>query len=183
MAEALTEGMNLQLMAMGLLLAGFGVIAPWLVPLVFGSQWLPVLEVYPFIAVSALIGAASALHITVLQVLGRNWKVALFYLSYIIILAGSAFLLVPHLGLVGYGWALLVTILSNILLINWITSYIGKPRYAPAGVWVIAWTLPLFSWQLGPWTWVSVLFPLVWPVTRGQLLYIVSMFLRRTREH
>ena len=47
--KAVSEGMGLQILALGPLLAVVSWIAPWLIPLVFGSRWLPVVKVYPFI--------------------------------------------------------------------------------------------------------------------------------------
>jgi len=47
--KAVSEGMGLQILALGPLLALVSWISPWLIPLVFGSRWLLVVEVYPFI--------------------------------------------------------------------------------------------------------------------------------------
>lgn len=54
LVSALSEGMRLQVLAVGLPLIGFGLVAPWLMPPLFGSDWLPVLEIYPFIALGYL---------------------------------------------------------------------------------------------------------------------------------
>jgi PST family polysaccharide transporter len=125
-----------------------------------GPQWLLALEVYPFIALSSLNSAVFILHISALYVLQRIREVALSYLVHIVLFAGATLLLVPHLGLIGYGWALLVALSSYVLLIVWIIVCAGRLRYSQAGVWFTAWAIPLFSWQLSPWVWISVLVPL-----------------------
>jgi O-antigen/teichoic acid export membrane protein len=182
LASALTQAISLQFMVLGPILAGFGLAAPWIVPLLLGARWLPALEVYPFIAVAYLSASSSGLLSTVLFVLGRLWEVAIFRLAHLILFAGSALLLVPHLGSVGYGWADVVALPSYALLLTWVTVYVGRPISAQAGVWLVSWTVPLFSWQLGPWTWVGAIVPLLWPATRRELLQTIAMVRRRIRN-
>jgi PST family polysaccharide transporter len=176
--NAVTEGTSLQLMALGPLLIGFGLVSPWIIPLLFGPDWLPVLEIYPFLAVGQLAAATFMLYSSSLYVLRRNWEVAVFHFVYFILFAGAAFLLIPYLGLSGYGWAEIAALPSYFVLLIWVLVYIGRPNFAQAGIWFAAWTLPLFSWQLGPWVWVSVILPLMWPATRRELLQTVAMVLR-----
>jgi len=183
MVKAVTEAMGLQVMALGPFLAGFGMLAPWIIPLLFGYSWLSVLEVYPFIALSYLSNAVFALHSSTLYVLGRNWRVAIFHLVHMVLFGGSALLLVPRLGLEGYGWAEVVA-LPSYILVHWFIVYVGKPGYVRAGIWFTASTIPLFSWQLGAWTIISIFIPLLWPATRRDLLEIIRVVLqRRTYGH
>jgi PST family polysaccharide transporter len=182
LVKVVTEGMSLQLMVMGPLLAGFGLVAPWIIPLMLGPQWLPVLEVYPFIAASSLGSAVLGLHVAVLYVLQKNWKVVFSYLVYIVLFTSLALLLVPRLGLTGYGWAVVMVLPSLCLpLIIWVRVYMGRLRYTEAGIWYTAWAVPLFSWQLSPWVWISVLVPLIWPPTRRELVAILEATFRRIR--
>jgi len=179
LSKAVTEGMSFQIIAVGPFLTGFGLVAPWILPLFFGPRWLPVLEVYPFIALSYLTNAMFTLHSSALYVLQRNWKVAIFHLVYISLFFGSALLLVPRLGVEGYGWAAVAAFPAYIVLHHFFTVYIGKPGYHLAAIWFIASALPLFSTQLGYWTWVSIIVPFVLPVTRRELLRTVAVILRR----
>jgi O-antigen/teichoic acid export membrane protein len=183
LVKALTEGTNLQLMTLGPILAGFGFVAPWIIPLMLGSQWLPMLEVYPFIALSSLNSAVFVLQIAALYVLRRIWGVAVFYVVHLGLFACSALLLVPHLGLTGYGLALMIALPSYALLLALGLVYIGKQRYIQTGVWFTAWAIPLFSWQLGPWVWISAIVPLLWPATRRGALQTMTMVLRRSPGH
>ena len=176
--QALDKGMNLQLMGLGPLLAAAGLVAPWVLPTLLGPEWLPALEVYPFIALSYLVGTTFSFHSSVLFVLRRLWEVAAFRLLNLILFAGAALLLVPYLGIVGYGWAEVVHIPSWILLLAWFRVYVGRPVSSRALVWLIAWAVPLFSWQLGLWVWASVVGPLLWSATRRELLQTIGEVLR-----
>ena len=112
--------------------------------------------------------------------LRRIWQVAAFHVLYLLLFAGSALLLVPDLGIRGYAWAEVAALPSFVLLLIWFQVHVGRLRYARAGVWFAAWAIPLFSWQLGPWVWTSILVPLILPTTRKDLLQAVAMVLRRT---
>ena len=180
--KALTQGMSLQLIILGPTLAGFGLVLPWALPLLFGPSWLPVLDIYPFLALSYLTGTAFGLHSSALFVLRRIWEVAAFRLVDLVLFAGSALLLAPHLGLMGYAWAEVIHIPSWILLLTWFHRRIGWPNYTQAGVWFVAWAIPLFVWQLGLWTWIIVVVPLLWPSTRRELVQTAAMVLRRSRS-
>ena len=180
LVRALNEGITLQIMSLGPILAGVGLIAPWIIPLLLGSKWLPALEVYPFLATSYLTGAAVGLHASILYLLGRAWIVAVQRLTHSALFVGAAFFLVPHLGVIGYGWTDMVALPSYLLLLIWVLVYVGKPISAPAVIWYVAWVLPLFSWQLGHWTWVSAIVPFLWPTTRRELRRAVALVIRST---
>ena len=179
LVNALNKGMSLQLMALGPILVGVGSIAPWVLPILLGPDWLPALEVYPFVALYFLTATAFILHSSVLFVLRRIWEVALVRLVDVSLLAGSALLLVPHLGLKGFGWASVLALPSWILLLIWFRAYVGRPISTQAMLWFIGWAIPLFGWQLGPWAWTSVLVPLIWPATRRELLQAIAAVWRR----
>jgi PST family polysaccharide transporter len=169
LTKALNEGTALQLLVIGPVLVGFGLVAPWIVPLLLGSQWLPALEVYPFIAAAYLSGATVSLHSSVLFTLGKLWQIAVTRIAHVVLFAGSALVLVPRLGLKGYGWADMVALPSYVLLLIWVWAYVGKPISAETLVWLACWILALFAWQLGPWAWAILLVPLIWPSTRREV--------------
>ena len=51
------------------MLCGFSLIADEAVPVVFGEDWTPALEVFPYVAAAYLVMAAFALHNSLLYVL------------------------------------------------------------------------------------------------------------------
>lgn len=182
LVKALTEGTALQILTLGPILAGFGLAAPLIIPPLIGPQWLPSLEVYPFIAAAYLCGSASSLHFSILFVLGRLREVALFRVTHLLVFAGSALLLVPRFGLRGYGWADMVALPSYALLFIWIYVHVGSPISVSTIVWFMCWVLPLFSWQLGHWTWVGMIVPLAWSATRADLLRAATTAWRGFRK-
>jgi len=182
LVKALNEVITLQVMSLGPILAGVGLIAPLIIPLLLGPEWLPALVVYPFIAIDYLTGAAANLHASILFLLGKAWRVAVCRLTHTVLFVGAALLLVPRLGLVGYGWADMVALPSYLLLAIWVLLYVGRPISAAAGVWYVALVIPLFSWQLGHWAWIAVIAPLLWPTTRRELQRAVAMVVRSVRK-
>jgi O-antigen/teichoic acid export membrane protein len=176
--KAVTEGTSLQIMVLGPILVGFSWASPWIIPPLFGPRWLPVTEVFPFIALSYL--SMTMLHMcsSALYVLRKNVQVAVFHLLHVAMFAGAALLLVPSLGIRGYGWAEVAALPSYLLSLTFVTLYIGKPSFTRAGIWFTALIIPLFGSQLSSWAWVSVIVPLLWPATRKELTQATKMVLR-----
>jgi PST family polysaccharide transporter len=180
--KAVSDGTSLQVAALGPALAAFGLAAPWLVPMVLGDDWLPLLYLYPLVALAALSNAMFNLHSSALYVLRANWKVAAFNVAYVVLFVSAALVLVPRLGAAGYGWAELVALPSYALLHAFVVSKLGSPGYARAGIWFAASAVCLFGWQLGPWAWTAILVPLVLPVTRQEIVRNVATVLGRTKR-
>jgi PST family polysaccharide transporter len=171
LGRAVSEGMGLQLVALGPLLVLFGWIAPWAIPFLFGPEWLPVLQIYPFVALSYLANATFSLHASALYVLRRNWDVALFHAVHVVLFAGTALLLVPRLGLTGYGLAELVALASYIMLHYYLAAQIGEPRYGPAILWGVAFGAALF-YRYAWWTTLALAVVALMPSSRVELAQI-----------
>lgn len=181
MTAAIAEGMRYQVLGLGPILAGFALVGPWLIPLVYGPQWLPVAAVFPWIALGSLGHAVFQLHFSAMHVLRRNAEVSSFYALHVLLFAGSAFMLVPRFGFIGYGWAEAIALPGYALIHAWTARRVGVPDYAPTALWVLAWVVPLFFGRLGLWAWASVLVPLAWPATRQDLRRHVTLALKLAR--
>lgn len=164
--KALSDGMNLQVLALGPLLAMASWFGPILIPYLFGAKWIPVMSVFPLIAFSALWSSLFNLHSSTLYVLQRNWQVALFHILHIILFAGGACLLVPRFGLLGYGWAEVATLLGYGLIHFYVVQAIGNPDYRIAFFWCSAFGLSLFCYQIGWWAIFPLLVVGLWSETR-----------------
>lgn len=127
--KALEEAMVLQILALGPLLVLFAVVSIWVVPLFFGEEWSQMVIIFPFIALSYLINAVFNMHSSVLYVLKRNNDVTLFHVVHVLLFGGGAYLLVPILGITGYGWAEVIAILSY-FAIHQKLKKILEPSYA-----------------------------------------------------
>jgi PST family polysaccharide transporter len=167
--KAVSEGSRLQILALAPFLAMLAWIGPWMMPLIFGDNWLPVMEVFPFIALSYLVNATFNLHASTLYVVQRNWEVTVFHIVHIILFAGSALLLIPKYGIIGYGWAELVAIFSYFIIHIYFVKTVGNPDYRIATLWCVAFSLSLFVHQLGYWAVSGVIAIFIWPETHRQI--------------
>jgi len=180
--KAIREGTSLQLAVLGPTLALFGLAAPFVVPLLLGSSWLPLLGLYPFVALGVLSNAMFNLQSSALYVLRDNWRVAAFNAVNVLLFAGAAAVLVPRLGLPGYGWAEIAALPSYALLHAFAAARLGRPGYARAGTWFAASAVCLFAPQIGPWAWAAIAVPLLLPATRQELTGSLAAILGRSRE-
>ncbi len=134
--KSIEEGMRLQALAVGLPMAGFAIAAPVVLPLVFGKDWTPALQIFPLIAIGYLANSMFNLHSSVLYLCGKNLEVTWFHAAHIALFAGGAFLLVPYLGMMGYGWAEIAALASYIVIHIYIAKEIGSPNYTVALGWL-----------------------------------------------
>jgi O-antigen/teichoic acid export membrane protein len=169
--KSITEGMRLQTFAVGLPLAGFALIAPFALPLVFGPRWNPALSVFPFIALSYLSNAMFNLHSSVLYLLQKNWEVTWFHCVHISLFAASAALLVPRVGFAGYGWAEMVALASYVVIHIFVRQEVGSPSYGIAAILYFTAATIFALCVLGP--------PLAY---LGFLVLLVPVLLPRERE-
>lgn len=175
--RAVSEGMTLQQLVLGPLLAGFALVGPVIIPRAFGARWTPVLDVYPFIAFGYLANAAFALHASTLFVLRRNWDVARFHIIHIALFATAALILVPRFGIVGYGFSELMATPSYYVLHRSIRDAIGSPRYGNAFVWLASLSIPLLLTHLSYVALLAAALPFLWSPTRAELSRFVRLAL------
>jgi len=182
--RSITEGMRLQTLAVGVPLAGFAIVAPYVMPVAFGIRWSPALRVYPFIAVGYLVSSVFNLHSSVLYLLRRNWSVTAFHSVHVIVFAGTAAVLVPRLGILGYGYAEIATLGSYLLLHYFIQQQIGSPSYGIGAIWCGTATCVLILSALGaPALYFApavLLIPLVFPHERNSLHGYAQILFSRT---
>ncbi|MBD2245266.1 oligosaccharide flippase family protein [Nostoc sp. FACHB-888] len=176
LVQAITDGMKLQILALGPLLTIVAWLGPWFMPLMFGPKWLPVMEVYPFIAASLLANSLFTLHSSALFVLHRNWGVAVFHIIHIVLFFGAALLWLPRVGLVGFGWAELSTIASYGIIHSYLVRNVNSPDYRFAGLLAIAFGLALFPYQLGWWVVLGLVVVLLLPDTQHKLIDLWKSF-------
>jgi O-antigen/teichoic acid export membrane protein len=156
--RAFEEGMALQLLAAGAVLVGFAQVAEIGIPLVFGEQWRPVLDVFPLVALSYLLMATFSLHGSLLYVLQRNSRMVAINAARLSALTLSAALLVPLLGIAGFGFALLVGQLGYVLLDREVRRVFDY-RFRRATPWLISFVPPLFAPVVGWPAALLLLFP------------------------
>ncbi len=139
--RSITEGMRIQAIAVGVPMAVFAGLAPFILPSIFGARWDPAFRVFPFLAISYLLNAMFNLHSSVLFLLKRNAQVLHFHLLHIAAFATSAALLVPRFGYMGYGWAEVAAFPGYAVLHIYVRSAVESPDYRPALLWAIVCTV------------------------------------------
>jgi O-antigen/teichoic acid export membrane protein len=168
--RAVEEGSELQLIALGLPFAVFGIVAPTAIPILFGREWTPAIHLYSLLALAAFFGASGLLQTTLLWSRGRNLAVALAFSIQSVVMIVASIFLVRSYGIEGFGYASLLALADLIYLDRKVRSIVSFSyrNYA-----LIALTLaPLVAYPLIPTPASLIVFaPLV--------LFIVVPFTRR----
>jgi O-antigen/teichoic acid export membrane protein len=169
LVNAVTEGMGLQILALGPLLVTFAIVSPWLIPLLFGEKWLPVVALFPAIALGSLTNALFNMHCSTLYVLKRNWDVTAFHIIHIVLFAGSTALLLPHFGMNAYGWGEMIALASYGIVHVYLAGQVGSPNYALPLLWWGAFGAALFVHQVGWWISLGIVAVALLPDTHHTL--------------
>lgn len=111
-AQALEQVLYLQVVTLGPLLCIFAFAGPFVVHHLMGARWMPSLAVYPFIAAGVLVNSVYNLQASALFVIGKPRLVTEAYSVHVILLALTTMVLLPRLGIAGYGWAELTACLA-----------------------------------------------------------------------
>ncbi len=167
--NAVSEGMSLQILALGPLLVLASWLGPIFIPIFFGKEWAPAMQVFPYIALCYLANAMFNLHCSTLFVLKRVWEVTAFHAAYVGLFFAAAYVLIPKFGLVGYGWAEGIAIIAYAIIHVYLMRWVGNPDYFFAGVLGIAFGLALFSYQLGSWTALGLVVVALMPQARDKI--------------
>lgn len=165
---AVTEGMELQVLAVGTILLAFGWSGHFIVPRLFGSRWLGVMDIYPYIALSYLTIATFNIHSAALAVINRNRGLAIYHIISVSIFATVAYFAVRRFGIVGYGYAELATIPAYVVMHIVLARAIGSPDYRLAALWWIGAAIGLF-WRFGVWAIATPFLVLLLPISAKRL--------------
>jgi PST family polysaccharide transporter len=125
----ITKMMSYQALMMGLICSSFACLSAWLIPAVFGNEWIASSTLFPFMAFAEMVGAVFDLHNSTLYAAGQNQKVAFRNLIYISILWSGTALFLPLIGIVGYGLAEILAIPSYYVIHVALKKLCGFPRY------------------------------------------------------
>lgn len=167
--EFINEGMRIHLLAIFSLVLPFSIFSKWIMHLFFGEKWIPVLQIFPFIALSYIVNSVFSLHSSALYTIGKNKEVSIFHLIHIILFAGGAFVLIPEAGLIGYGLGEFIAFLSYGVIHYFLVKNFGKPRYSIPFFWLVFLSLPLFHKTFGIFIYLTILLIFVFPRSRKEL--------------
>lgn len=140
--------MFLQVITLGPLLCAFALLGPYLVRHVIGLRWLPSMQIYPFVAAGVLVNSVYNLQASALFVVGKQWLVMWSYAAHVVLLAGTTLILLPRLGLIGYGWAELVACSAYCLIHSGLATTVPI-SYKKLRPWVAGFVAGLFLVPVG----------------------------------
>jgi len=163
LVRTIEEGTRWQMLPLGLGFVAFTWLAPFAVPLVFGSEWSPVLRLLPFVAFGYLTNTLFSLQVSGLFVLRRYLDVAAVHLVHLSLFALAAAVLVPRVGLIGYGFGEIAGTAAYVLLHLIFSRVVQRPDYRVVGVWWIAFSAACFVQPIGWWMAIPLLILLVSP--------------------
>lgn len=132
----ISKGMAYQAMLIGPICALFACVSEWVIPLMFDERWLSSAKIFPLIAIGVLISSLFDIHASTLYAAGKNRDVAVLNFVYVGSLWLISALLIPTLGLWGYGIAEVMALPSFFLVHRSIRLFCGLPNYWNA-VWIV----------------------------------------------
>ena len=168
LVKAISDGTQLQMLAAAPLFAAFGLLAPFILPWIpsaRATEWTPALQVFPFFAIAYLVHGLYSLQISALYVIGRNWSVSIFHVANLICFASAAWILVPRVGLVGFGMADAIASITFAVIHVQTVRLIGRVDYFTPAVWAVAFGLVPFWPELGWLAGVGLVVVALWPRT------------------
>ena len=146
---ALGKALRWQVLSLGPLLCGFSLLGPLLVRHILGARWIPSLAVYPFIAAGVLVNSVFNLQASALFVLGKQWTVMRAYGLHVALLVVGTLVLLPRLGIAGYGWAELLACAAYWAIHAGLRQVIALP-YRRVLPWVVVFCAMIFASMLNP---------------------------------
>ena len=181
LADAVNDGAKLQLLTLSPIILAFSFVAPWILPRLFGKEWTPLLDLFPYLAIAYMFSTMVSLHSSALYVLKHNGHMALCNGLRTVLLYLGAVAFVPFVGPVGYGWAECFAVLSYLALYHYSTAAIGRVPWDDSLAIAVSFSLAMFWHQLGFLAAAGFCAMLVWPKTRG-LVRFYATYLRELRN-
>jgi len=169
------EGMVIQVVAVAVPIAAVAVVGRWLIPFVFGAQWLPAVAVFALLGVARILNAPLTVQMALLFSRGRNQVVVVAGLLSVAIVFIAAYLLVPTLGIDGYGVAAILATAGWLLVYRQARRIQPFDPYRPVP-WLVALVPPVLS-PLLPWPANLV------PLASLALLVVVPDLRRQVRTY
>lgn len=184
----LERGSLLQLIALAVPLVAFGIAAHWVVPVLFGTEWTRALPVYSLLALCAVMNASCLIQNTLLLSRGQNVTVAGGAAVQTALMAAAALVLVPVLGIDGFGVASLVALVS-LAYTNHMVRRLARFSYRSMIPFALALCppvlMPLVPLAAAPLLFLPMAVVATFPSARGeaaQLAGLVRSSLRRGEE-
>jgi len=161
MGLALEEGTLLLMAVAALPFAAFGLVAAWVLPAVFGVEWLPALPVYVLLSVWAVVRVPVTVQRTLLYAYGRNFPPAVTSAIELAVVVGVSVVAVHALGIVGFGYATLFGV-SSTLYTHHASRRLVPIRYRRFALPLVGFVPPLLAPVIPmPWAMLTLIGPIM----------------------
>ncbi len=183
--RGIEEGMALQVLIVGPILAVACFAVGEVIPFVWGDEYPDAAEIFPLVAVATLSTGVTSMLVNALYSLGRTGAVLRANLVRAAFCAGFAALAVERNGVTGYGVGEIAGLISIVVLDGALRRELDF-SYRRVLPWYGAF-LPLIGITALPVMWrpvllVPLMVMLLWPRTRGELVgYVRTVLASRTR--
>lgn len=152
LSQAVEEGVLLQTIAAALPFVAFSLAARWVIPDLFGREWLSAVPVYVLLAMAAVLRMPESVQRVVLFAHGRNIDVAISRAIELVLVVGVSLVAVQRFGVVGFGIASLVGVGATLYTQRATRRYVAL-RYRRIVLPVLAVVPPVFIPAVPmPWT-------------------------------
>ena len=155
--RGLEEGALLQFLVLALPFTAIAVAARGMVPVLFGHQWSPAVAVMALLGLSAVLRAPIIIQTTLLYAKGRNNPVILATTIRVCAVAAASVLLVPSVGIVGYGIASLLAPVSVLYTDVIVRRHLVRFSYRALVPFVLG-LVPIMTIPLVPLPWSLLMF-------------------------
>jgi O-antigen/teichoic acid export membrane protein len=177
----IAKASELQVLALAPLLVAFALLGPSLFPSVMGDKWTPVVRLFPFLAAGALASSLVTPTAAAMYACGADLVVFWIRLLQVVIVAITTWIVIPRIGLEGYGLGE-ATVLASALLFPLLSKRaIGTTRGNVAWIWLGASVVVIFWQRLGPWVGLAPALALLYPRSRQALSAHIAMATRELR--
>jgi O-antigen/teichoic acid export membrane protein len=143
--SVISRGMAYQALLIGPICAAFSCTSAWLIPIMFSPEWLISAKIFPFIALGTLVGGIFELHASTLYAMGHNYEVAQRNAWYVGILWLATLILLPLMGMWGYGLSEVIALPTFYLIHRSIAKLLGSPDYWDAFWITLASSIGMFA--------------------------------------
>jgi len=117
MMAAMESGLSHQVLVTGVSFVAFLAISPDLIQGVLGQRWMPVLQVFPFIAAGVIANSGFSLYSSALYIDGKNHDVSLFHIAHIVLFASSVWFFTNQVGsIAAYGFGEVAALASYLVI-------------------------------------------------------------------
>lgn len=148
LARAVERAVEVQILVVGGVLFVFTIVSPLAVELMYGDEWLPVVQIIPFLAAAAVVQGSAAIGMVVLTTKDRLLYVAIVQYARLALTVPLAFALSTAFGAPGYAGGELLGMLPVALLPLMLRQY-APVRSLPVAV-LLAAVLPLLFLASAP---------------------------------